>query len=275
MAEAKKKSKGKKLGPLPIWGWAAVGGGTFLVYYLYKRYESNSAAATTAAGNADESPEDLAPGTTSADGSVPTSNPITDSGSWIDAALAAGSALDPADLYNGIVAWGNGSCVSTAQYTAIGGLLPSLGAPPGVTGPLSVCSDPAAAAPPAGPQGPAGPAGPAAPGPVAPKAAATPTLPNLSTALAAEIHNAGQTVVDKVYNPKTGNFLILTNKGGVYVATKTGQQAPNAGNFFGSFLHLPAAERQATAPFTSIKVLANGGYTETNSKGQTYTFNPT
>jgi hypothetical protein len=39
-----KKTRGK-VGPLPIWGWAAVGAGVFGVYTLYRRHNANLAAA--------------------------------------------------------------------------------------------------------------------------------------------------------------------------------------------------------------------------------------
>lgn len=45
------KGPAKKIGPLPVYGWAAVGGGTYLAYYLYKSHSSNVAAAQTAAAN--------------------------------------------------------------------------------------------------------------------------------------------------------------------------------------------------------------------------------
>jgi hypothetical protein len=45
------KGPAKKIGPLPVYGWAAVGGGTYLAYYLYKQHSSNVNAAQTAAAN--------------------------------------------------------------------------------------------------------------------------------------------------------------------------------------------------------------------------------
>jgi hypothetical protein len=39
-----KKTKGK-IGPLPAWGWAAVGAGVYGVYYIYRRHNANLAAA--------------------------------------------------------------------------------------------------------------------------------------------------------------------------------------------------------------------------------------
>jgi hypothetical protein len=39
-----KKTKGK-IGPLPVWGWAAVGAGVYAVYSIYQRHNANLAAA--------------------------------------------------------------------------------------------------------------------------------------------------------------------------------------------------------------------------------------
>ena len=52
MSDAPKtKGPGKKVGPLKTWQWGLVGVGTYGVYYLYKAHQSNTAAATTAAGS--------------------------------------------------------------------------------------------------------------------------------------------------------------------------------------------------------------------------------
>lgn len=40
-----KKAKGRKIGPLPVWGWAAVGAGVYGVYTIYRRHNANLAAA--------------------------------------------------------------------------------------------------------------------------------------------------------------------------------------------------------------------------------------
>jgi hypothetical protein len=45
------KGPTKKVGPLPVWGWGAVGAGTYLAYYLYKSHANNVAAAQTTAAN--------------------------------------------------------------------------------------------------------------------------------------------------------------------------------------------------------------------------------
>lgn len=45
------KGPTKKVGPLPVWGWGAVGAGTYLAYYLYKSHSNNVAAAQTTAAN--------------------------------------------------------------------------------------------------------------------------------------------------------------------------------------------------------------------------------
>lgn len=45
------KGPTKKVGPLPVWGWGAVGAGTYVAYYLYKSHSNNVAAAQTTAAS--------------------------------------------------------------------------------------------------------------------------------------------------------------------------------------------------------------------------------
>lgn len=146
MAEAKKsQGKGlkKKLGPLPYWGWAAVGAGTFVVY-RYLRARSAANAANAASG--------LTGGTLIPGGTVQTANPsnglagsFSSVGAWTQAMLEylTGNGLSPADAVNATTSWLNGNCVSQAAYNALsqGLVSSSVGLPPGYTSlpTLSVC----------------------------------------------------------------------------------------------------------------------------------------
>jgi hypothetical protein len=123
----------RKLGPLPVWGWAAVGGGTFLVYVLYRRYKAGSATAPNLA---------LTGGT-----SIPTSGTTTTTGSgtslpttlaqWEADALSmmTGPNYSAAQAFNDLTAWLSGQPVSAAGYNALSAALAQLGAPPGINAP--------------------------------------------------------------------------------------------------------------------------------------------
>lgn len=151
MADAPaKKSSGKglkkKLGPLPYWGWALVGAGTFLGYrYLKDRSAANAALAASG----------LTGGTTIPDDTGTTTATTTGAGSFVSQAaweqamltfLTSSSGLDPADALNAVTSWLNGNCVTQAGYNAISAAIvsTSVGLPPGYTNipTLSVCANP-------------------------------------------------------------------------------------------------------------------------------------
>jgi hypothetical protein len=71
----------KKVGPLPLWGWAAGGGGLLAMVYLNKRGASSSTAASAAGQQPNVpyvpspiivTPQTMAPGTSSVNPTVPT-----------------------------------------------------------------------------------------------------------------------------------------------------------------------------------------------------------
>ncbi len=269
MPEAPTKKKGgnplkKKVGPLPGWGWLAVGGGTFLAYrFIHGR----RAASTASLGSA------LTGGTTipNPSGSAGTSTPsFSTLAQWQAAAIAAMSSgtLSPADAMNGITDWINGQCVSAEQFKGISSIIGSIGLPPGFsTVPvLSVCTvatagnptQPAAAAP-------------------APAASGTPgTQPGLDQATSAAMQANGESVVSSAWDPIYQDWVYLTNKGGVYNVAASGGQG---GGYLGSYLGLPSSATQVApgAPqrtFSQITVDPQGGYTLTATDGATYHFGP-
>lgn len=139
MAEAPKKKSGggnaltKKAGPLPRWGWVAVGGGVYLVYRFVKARET-AASSTAASGTTGGTliPNDIGlPSTTSAAGGAGTFGSIA---SWTQAALDFGSTngLDAGDALNQIQAYLNGNCVSQAGYNFLSAAFAneSIGLPP-------------------------------------------------------------------------------------------------------------------------------------------------
>jgi hypothetical protein len=172
MAEKKPAKAGgsgvsKKLGPLPYWGWGAVGIGTYVIY-RYLKARSAAESALTASGTTG--------GTTIPAGALQTAS-STASGqgtfgstsAWVQAALdyLTSNGVDGGDAFNGITAYLNGNCVSQTVYNGLSSAFSntSIGLPPSAFNsatlpPLTVC--PAAQQTPT-PSNPA----PAAPSPVA------------------------------------------------------------------------------------------------------------
>jgi hypothetical protein len=154
MADAPKKSGGanaltKKAGPLPRWGWVAVGGGAYLVYRFLKARSaaaSNTAASGTTGGTL--IPNDIGlPSTSTAAGQ----GSFSSVASWTQAALDFGSSngLDPGTAFNQIQAYLNGNCVSQAGYNFLSSAFAntSIGLPPAAFSTaqlptLSVCPAP-------------------------------------------------------------------------------------------------------------------------------------
>lgn len=148
---AKDSGLSKKIGPLPIAGWAGVGVGLlFLVYELRRR--SAKAAATGAAGltSGGTTPQSV--------GAVSTILPTTGSqyatlAQWQAAFQQAfqvpgnwpgGAPTKPGDIgqeaQNAFVRWQNYQCVAPNQARAIGNILASVGNPPGATAPpITIC----------------------------------------------------------------------------------------------------------------------------------------
>ncbi len=146
MAEKKAASGGKglkkKLGPLPYWGWGAVGAGTFLVYrYLKARSAANANTAASGLTGGSLIPNDVGLPNPQ---NEPAGN-FSSVAAWTQAALAflTSGGMNPADALNAVTSWLNGNCVSQAAYNGLGQALASnqVGLPPGFTSvpTLSVC----------------------------------------------------------------------------------------------------------------------------------------
>ena len=263
--ETKTKGKGltKKAGPLPVWGYGAVGVGAFLIYRLLK---SRSKGGTASAANIPLSGGIGIPAGQSGVGP----QTFASFGGWQQAAIAAmaGGILSPAEALNGLTAWINGQCVSANQYTGISSIITTVGLPPGFSSvpTLSVCPAPTAAAAPAA-------AAPAAAAPAAPAAPVNPGPPPglASNIIAAMTANGEHLVASPTWDAAANEWLYLTQKGGVY------NLAPGGGGgsaFYGSGLSskLGGAFNGRTAQ--SITANGNGGYTITDTTGSTYTFGP-
>jgi hypothetical protein len=145
MATAKPKGKGisKRVGPLPYWGWAAVGAGTFVLYrYLRARSSANAALVASGTTGGTTIPGDLA----AAGGAVATgAGSFASQGAWEQAMLTylTGNGISPTAAYAGLTSWLDGNCVSSTLYNGISAALTSssVGLPPGFSNPpvLSVC----------------------------------------------------------------------------------------------------------------------------------------
>lgn len=136
MAEAKKKGGNpltKKAGPLPVWGWVAVAGGTYVVYrYIKARNAASAATAASGLTGGNLIPNDIGlPSTTSAPSGAGTFSSI---GSWVQAAtdFGATNGLNAGDAFNQIQAYLNGNCVSQAGYNFLSAAFAnsSIGLPP-------------------------------------------------------------------------------------------------------------------------------------------------
>jgi hypothetical protein len=123
----------KKAGPLPRWGWIAVGGGTYLAYRFLKARSAaaSSTAASGTTGGTTIPAGDIEAATSAASGSQGTFSSVA---AWTQAALdfGTGNGLSGADAFNQIQAYLNGNCVSQAGYNFLSSVFASssVGLPP-------------------------------------------------------------------------------------------------------------------------------------------------
>ena len=177
MADAAKKGTGKgltkKVGPLPVWGYAAAGAGGFLIY-RYLKARSAAAASTAASGTTGGTtiPNDLG-----LEGTQSTQASFSTVAAWETALLdyLTGNGMDPADAFTAAQAYLGGTCVSQAAYNGLASafISPNVGLPPGFTSPpaLSVCAATQQTPTPSG-----GSAAPSNPNPPASTASALPAI---------------------------------------------------------------------------------------------------
>ena len=263
--ETKTKGKGltKKAGPLPVWGYGAVGVGAFLIFRLLK---SRSKGGTASAANIPLSGGIGIPAGQSGVGP----QTFASFGGWQQAAIAAmaGGVLSPADALNGLTSWINGQCVTPGQYNGISSIITTVGLPPGFSAvpTLSVCpssgSGGGAVSPPAPPS--------PAPATSAPSSPGNP--PNLAqTLIAAMTANGEHLVSGPVWDSVANEWLYLTQKGGVYAIDPTGA---GGSHFYGSGLSSSLGGAFSGHTAQGITANPNGGYTITDTGGSNYTFGP-
>lgn len=149
MADAKGKGGGglkKKVGPLPIWGWAVAGGGGFLVY-RYLRARSAASASLAATGTTGGGTTGTIPaGTSGASGTATSGGAGTFSSitQWQQALLTflTGNGMTPAQAFTATSRFLNGNCVGKTAYDGISAALvsSSVGLPPGFSSNLPTLS---------------------------------------------------------------------------------------------------------------------------------------
>jgi hypothetical protein len=251
-SEGKAKTPKKFLGLSPL-TWGAIVGGAGAIYLYVAKKKSSATAAST--GTSDGQTTPYAVETTGASG--PSTLP-----EWISAALGSitNGGYSPTQALNDINSWLGGSCVSAAGYTALGGIVETLGLPPGYsTVPtLSVCQSAA---------------GTTTTGTSTTTSTTTPNAPvnpGLNPSLKALLTTNNETIVDTAYDAATSTWLYLTNIGGIYTETPSGA---TGGVFYNSYPGLPAGDRQGgKRTFNKITANPNGSYTITDTAGETYTF---
>lgn len=131
------KAPAARHGGLTTWEWVGVAALAFGVYYVYRRYEADVAANSTAS---------------TAGGTIPATVEATSASSapstlsqWIQAALGGSNTTatyTSSDLLNDITDWLAGQCVSQAGVPVLGNLVATLGTPPGysTTPTITACS---------------------------------------------------------------------------------------------------------------------------------------
>ena len=264
-----------KHGGLKTWQWGAVGVGALLLYVVVERRRAaaSAAAAQTALSGGTSIP--LA-GVSASSG---VAAPSTLAG-WIQQALSTAptnAGYSQSAALNDITGWLNGQCVSQAGYNWLGGLIGTLGSPVGYQIPpaLTVC---ASSTPPPADTGSTPPPTTQTSTP-APAPAPSNAAPGAPPGLPAAIMHAlapGESVVSTQWDPTLGEWINLTNLGGIFNLTPQGSPGST---FYGSYLGLPPGLR-ATVPgqvrsFTQLVINPDGTYTAIDSAGESYTFTPT
>ncbi len=293
---APKKGK-KKLSPVAIGAIVVAAGGT---YWLIRRHQSQQAAA---ASNGLTGGSTIPGGGVS--GSTPAASPNT-LAQWIQQALSTitNAQYSSTAALNDINAWLAGQCVSAQGYTALGGLIGTLGVPPGYnTLPqLSVCTAPpptttgggswSAPLPGTGgtPTGSSplpgdGTGGTSTTGntaigsvPGTPAGSSSPVstpggVPSLGAGLIAQLTTAGEHIVATAFDPQLngGEYLYLTNLGGVYSQTQQGTPGQIWGSYLGLTGQTPLPNGQQRQ-FNGLTVNPDGSYTLTDTNGESYKF---
>ena len=269
----------KKVGPLPIWAWVAVVVGSYILYkYIRSRSGASTATASTAGGTVgasngassllgsqgfsinpsgqivDNATGDIVGNGSSGSAGGGSTSSLSTAAQWVANAESAlqGLGYDQSAVANALQLYSSGQPLDPTSYGIIESAINQVGSAPAPFGSPTQT-----------------PAGGSAGTPTTPSSTAPQTAPTPSIALP-----AGENFTSAAYNPLSGTWDFLTNLGGLYTLDNNGNPT-TAGGFYGTYLSLPAADRQGTrGAFTTITVNSDGGYTEIDSNGEKYKFGP-
>ena len=257
-----------KVGPLPVWGWAAVIIGAYLLYRFLHKSSSTATTATTdgtingsnnanglvgtegASVNGAGQIVDTATGTVLGTVSGGDNSTVTTPGDWVTAAMQSVESLgfDPAAVEQAFQAYTSGQPLTTGQYGIIESAFNTTGAAPAPLGlpQMVVPSAPVAVAP--------------TPAPVA---ALPSSPPNPATLFGNIVGN-----IISTFQSGSG-WTYVTNRGYVYNSPGATYYGGTNGGAIGGAV---ASNITSATPITSGPNA--GGYTLYNAAGQSYVFGP-
>ena len=248
----------EKKGPLPVWGWAALAVGVFIIFRGLPHLSSAATGTISTVGNSAGSG---AGSSNSVGGSTPTTtnttNPLL---TWLANANNAATSLgvNPSDFQTAVTDYLANSAIPSTAETALNAVLHVVGNAPGIDTPIYSAPTPTSTAPVYKPFD---------------------ILPNLlgdiQHQLAANMANhtvgAGESYFADVIS--TGQGVIgLTNDGGIYEAGNNFNGTPL--QMFGNLLTVGAAGPNAAAGGTLSYDPTNGSYSINLPNGKKYTFGP-
>lgn len=269
----------KKLGPLPIWAWAAVVVGTYLLYHYLKSRNSAASAAGSAVGgtvaggnNAPGLGYQIGPGgqiydptTGTVLGTLSGTTPNTGSDTttpqgWLAAAQSAlqGLGLDNNTINGALNDYVAGNPLPQSEYNIVQEALKIVGAAPSSLG------NPSLAPPPVTPTAPPSPT----PAPTSTNNPSGANPPSLGSILPAGDSVIGNVV--SVFQTLGGGWIWVTNQGYVY---SSGANAPYYGGTDNGKVGGPIAANIVSANPINSGPNA-GGYQLVAANGDTYNFGP-
>ena len=265
-----------KLGPLPVWGWFAVGLTMYILYKHFKGSSSNANAATTPAGTLINPDGSLAgSGGAGITGSTGTTTPVstTPGLDWITQAYQALQNLgyDNGTISDALSKYAAGQPLTPSEFGIVESAFNLIGAAPSQLGnPIAAPVNPAGGA--GTGTGGGGVSAPAAPTSAGPGAGP----PNLPASLVQLMTAGGEHIVDTEYNPVFNEWTYLTNLGGIYTLNPNGTN--NSTGFFGSIFSTPNANwkvgQTQIRTAQNLRINSNGGYTVVDTAGESYNFGP-
>lgn len=256
MADGIEAELGHKAGPFSIGVWLAMIGAGVGVAVLIKRKAAPASTTSATSGTVGPGGTAIADGATTLGAQAADQTAaITTNDQWqgiaVQALLSRGA--DGLAAQQAIATYMQGGALDPGQQTLVSEAIGMLGPPPqGAPVMLPSPSPPALAVPTSTPT------------PMAPAVAST-----VPVDIALHVQPpAGETIVGSAKTPSGNGAWYLTDKGGVYTAGDA--------QYEGSYLGLPASDRQGDSPAnprTFRTIVANGiGYTITSTTGQSYAF---